>query len=325
MTLTLIWSFAFKICRFHPAAWHRQQLWFLAILLFRRSRCIWWSACVFLFGWRWCLEFCRQMVHWSSYTISCRSTGQTMWQDITFRTGHPGLHVSLWWIAGDRQPCLLAQCHVCQHWHKLIISSRSLLQPGFPFSEAMIIHFQKIQRELKNLRWAFHTNLLRYFAPERPCTLRFSTGFLFSQDSSVIDKSFPKISRSQMGGSTTRHGAEVFLWPRSQHADSCVSPPSRIGRELLSIGPYKDWLTWTLEAYPQNSCWNSLRQLYSCLSQWHLLGTMVLPWIALSLQHPTASTGPRSTKSLSPCATRGTGAPSYCSIWGFITIRRARN
>ena len=35
---------------------------------------------------------------------------------------------------------------------------------------------------------------------------------------------------------------------------------------------------WTLEAYPQNSCWNSLRQLYSCLSQWQLLGMMALPW-----------------------------------------------
>ena len=65
----------------------------------------------------------------------------------------------------------LAQCHVCQHWHKPIIPSRSLPQPGVPFSEAMINHFQKIQQELQTLRWATHTNLLRYFAPERPCTL----------------------------------------------------------------------------------------------------------------------------------------------------------
>ena len=94
-----------RICRFHPAAWHRQQLCFLAVLLFEYSCGIWWSARVFLFGWRWCLEFCRQMVHWSSYTISCRTTGQTMWQDITFRTGHPGPHVSLWWNADDWQSC----------------------------------------------------------------------------------------------------------------------------------------------------------------------------------------------------------------------------
>ena len=33
------------------------------------------------------------------------------------------------------------QCHICQHWHKPIIPSRSLPQPGFPFSEAMINHF----------------------------------------------------------------------------------------------------------------------------------------------------------------------------------------
>ena len=210
-----------------------------------------------------------------------------MWQDITFRTGHPGPHVSLWWIAGDWQPCLLAQCHVCQHWHKLIISSRSLLQPGFPFSEAMINHFQKIQQELKTLRWAFNTNLLWYFAPERPCTLRYSfllQVFCFHE----TPLSFTEISRSQVGGrSMTRHGTEVFLWPRRPwHADRCVFP-STIGWELPSIGPYKDWLTiWILEVYPQNSCWNTLRQLYSCLSQWQLLGTMALPWVAPS---PTTS------------------------------------
>ena len=40
-------------------------------------------------------KYCRQAVHWFSSTISCRTTGRTMWQDITFRTGHPGPHVSL--------------------------------------------------------------------------------------------------------------------------------------------------------------------------------------------------------------------------------------
>ena len=54
-------------------------------------------------------------------------------------------------------------------------------QPGFQFSEAMINHFQKIQLEFKNLRWANHTNLLRYFAPEalHPLLELSSTGFLF--------------------------------------------------------------------------------------------------------------------------------------------------
>ena len=94
-----------RSCWFHPAAWHKQQLCFLAVLLFGHSCSVWWSARVFLFGWRWCLEYCRQAVHWSSSTISCRTTGWTMWQDITFRTGHPGPHVSLWCIAGDWQSC----------------------------------------------------------------------------------------------------------------------------------------------------------------------------------------------------------------------------
>ena len=140
--------------------------------------------------------------------------------------------------------------------------------------------------------------------------------------------SFTKISRSQVWrGSMTQHGAEVFPWPRSHDTPTAVYLPSRIGRELPSIGPYKDWLTtWTLEPYPQSSCWNSLRQLYSYRSQWQLVGTMALPWIMPS---PTTSYCINKTnlyeESLSPCTTRGTGAPSYCSIWVFVTIRRARN
>ena len=103
----------------------------------------------------------------------------------------------------------LAQCHVCQHWHKPIIPSRSLPQPCFPFSEEMINHFQKIQQELKPLRWAIHlfTSVLRSReALHSPLELS-STGFLFSRDSPVVYKSFTEISRSQMGGArlSTEH------------------------------------------------------------------------------------------------------------------------
>ena len=37
-----------------------------------------------------------------------------------------------------------------------------------------------------------------------------ATGFRLSQDSPVVDKGFTEISRSQVEGSMTRHGAEVF-------------------------------------------------------------------------------------------------------------------
>ena len=131
---------------FRPAAWRRQQYCFLAVFVFGCSRCVWWSAWVFLFRWRWCLEFYRRIVPWSNSTISCRTTGRTMWHNVTFRMGHPGPHVSLWWIAGDWQSCS-SHSATSQHWHKPIIPSRSLPQPSFPFSEAMIKHFQKIQQE----------------------------------------------------------------------------------------------------------------------------------------------------------------------------------
>ena len=83
----------------------------------------------------------------------------------------------------------------------------------FVFSEAMINHFQKIQQELKTTpRGQSHrfasiprSREAMYSPLELP-----STGFRLSQDSPVVDKGFTEISRSQVGGSTTRHGAEVF-------------------------------------------------------------------------------------------------------------------
>ena len=76
-------------------------------------------------------------------------------------------------------------------------------QPGFPFSEAMINHFQNIQQELQTTpRGKSH----RFASVPRSREVMFSpleipsTGFLFSQDSPVVDKDFTEISRSQMGG-----------------------------------------------------------------------------------------------------------------------------
>ena len=71
-------------------------------------------------------------------------------------------------------------------------------QPGFPFSEAMIDHFQKIQQELqttpkcKSHRFASvpRSRETMYSPLELP-----STGFLFPRDSPVVDKDFTEISR----------------------------------------------------------------------------------------------------------------------------------
>jgi len=82
-------------------------------------------------------------------------------------------------------------------------------QPGFPFSEAMINHFQKIQQELqtspkgKSHRFASvaRSKENMYSPLELP-----STNFQFSRDSPVVDREFTEISRSQDGG--TRLGTE---------------------------------------------------------------------------------------------------------------------
>ena len=145
-------------------------------------------------------------------------------------------------------------------------------QPGFPFSEAMINHFQKFQQELqttpkgKSHRFASvpHSRETMYSPLELPFT-----GFLFSRDSPVVDKDFTKISRSQVGGDHySVRSRSICVTSQPRHPDGCVSPPSKIGRELPSVGPNKNRLiTWALEVFPPNNCWNSLRQHYSCLSQ----------------------------------------------------------
>ncbi|KAK2138491.1 hypothetical protein NP493_7646g00001 [Ridgeia piscesae] len=84
-----------------------------------------------------------------------------------------------------------------------------VLQPGFPFSEAMINHFQKIQQELQTTPGG---KSHRFVSVPRSREATYSplesssTGFLFSRDSPVGDKSFTEISRSQVEG--TRLGSE---------------------------------------------------------------------------------------------------------------------
>ena len=168
----------------------------------------------------------------------------------------------------------LAQCHVCQHWHK------SLPQPSFPFSEQSL---QKFQQELKNPQVGNShqlTLVLRSREALHSSLELSSLGYLFSRDSPVVDKSFTEISLSQVAGSMTQHGAEVFPRPRN----------------------------FTVVSVSGNG-----------LVRWCYLG------LRHHLQHPTASTGPSSMRSLSPCATTGTGTLWYCSIWGIVTIRWARN
>ena len=149
----------------------------------------------------------------------------------------------------------------------------------------MINHFQKIQQELQTTPGGkSHRFALVPRSREAMYSLLelFSTGFLFSRYSPVVDKGFTEISRSQVGEGEHDSAGSRNISVNSQpwHADGCVSPPSKTGQELPSNGPYKDWLnTWALEVFPQNS----LRQHYSCLIQWQLVGPMALHWIAPSL------------------------------------------
>ena len=230
-----------RSCWFRPAAWHKQQLCFLAVLLFGHSCSVWWSARVFLFGWQWCLEYCRQAVHWFSSTISRRTTGWTMWQDITFRTCHPGPHVSLWGIAGDWQSC------PCTVPRLSALTQADYTIPVIP--PAWFSFFwgndQSLSENSAGIKKTSHQFTLVLSSREvlnSPLELS-STCFLFSQDSPVVDKSFTEISRPQVGGSTTRHGAEVFPWPRSRDTPTAVYLllPGLDGSCPQSVHTRTDW------------------------------------------------------------------------------------
>ena len=143
-------------------------------------------------------------------------------------------------------------------------------QPGFPFSEETINHFQKIQQELltttggKSHRFASVPRFRE--AMYSPLELS-STGFLFSRDSPV---------RKEETHSRSIHGL-------IDHVDI-----GSVSTEQL------------------------LEQLKATLQ---LSQSVATAWYdGATFDCATASTGPSSMRSLSPCATRGTGAPSHCSI-----------
>ena len=96
----------------------------------------------------------------------------------------------------------------------------------------MTNYFQKIQQELKTLRWALHTNLLRFFrsreALHSPLELS-STGFLFSRDSPVVDKSFT-VDFSASGG-----GAR--LGTKQKYFRNIAA----MTRRRLCISSFQDW------------------------------------------------------------------------------------
>ena len=205
-----------------------------------------------------------------------------MWQDITFRTGHPNPHVTLWWIAGDWQSC---PSHSATFVNTDTSRSSSRV---FLFLRQWSITSENSAGIKKPSGGQFTPIYFGTSLQRGPALSVRAFFYRVSVFTKFLYKSFTEISRSQ--GSR-----RISVTSQPWHADGCVSPTSRIGRELPSIGPYKDWLTtWTLEAYPQNCCWNSLRQLYSCLSKCQLLVTMARPWIAPS---PTTSYCINGTKS----------------------------
>ena len=159
-------------------------------------------------------------------------------------------------------------------------------QPGFPFSEAMINHFQKIQQELqttpggKSHRIASvpRSREAMYSPLEIP-----STGLRRSQHSLVVDKGFTEISRSQVGGGGVRLGTEQKYF----HDLAAMT------RRRLCISSFQDWMGAALNraiqglidhvgigSVSREQLLERLRQHYSCLSQWQLVGPMALHWIA---------------------------------------------
>ena len=143
-----------------------------------------WSAWVFLFGWWWCLEFCRRTVHWPNSTISCPKTN-----DVTFRTGHPSPA-----FLSDELPATDSLVpRTLPRLSPLTQADYTIPVTPRPFSEAMVNPFQKIQQELqippvgKSHRFASVPRSRE--ALYSPLEL-YSTGFLISWDCPVVDKGF---------------------------------------------------------------------------------------------------------------------------------------
>ena len=124
-----------------------------------------------------------------------------------------------------------ALCHVCQHWHKPIIPSRSLPSLVFLF----LRHFQKIQQELQNppvdKSHQFASVLRSREALYSPLELS-STGFFFSQDSCrryELHRDFSVAARKH--DSTRSRGISMTSQPWLVN---------RIGQDPPSVVPYND-------------------------------------------------------------------------------------
>ena len=107
-------------------------------------------------------------------------------------SGHPGPHVSLWWIAGD-----------WQSWPSHSATSVNTDTSRSPSLVFLLLRHWPITSEnsagIKNSQVGnshqFTSALRSRQALHSPLELS-STGFLFSQDSPVVDKRFTEISRS---------------------------------------------------------------------------------------------------------------------------------
>ena len=193
-------------------------------------------------------------------------------------------------------------------------------QPGFPFSEAMINRFQKIQQELqttpgvKSHRFASvpRSRVAMYSPLELP-----ATGFRLSQDSPVEDMGFTEISLSR--GSTTLGTEQKY-----------IRDLAAMTRRRLCISSFQDWMGAALN--------RAIQGLIDHVNIGSVSREQLLEQLKVTLQlSQSVATGwsngatlncaiaYNATRTLSPCVTRGTGAPAHGSIWGIVNIRRARN
>ena len=177
----------------------------------------------------------------------------------------------------------IAQCHVCQHWHKPIIHHGRSSSLVFLFLRQWSTTLRKPSRNIKKppvgKSHQFALVLRSREALRSPLELS-STGFLFSRVVGLHRAS----SVAAGGGHDSARNRRISVTSQPWHATAVY---------LLLPGLDRKLITWASETYPQNTCWSSWRQHYSCRSQWQLLGPMALPWIALS---PTTTCSINGTK-----------------------------
>ena len=107
----------------------------------------------------------------------------------------------------------------------------------------MINHFQKIQQELQNppvgKSHQFTLVLRSREALYTPLELS-STGFLFSQDSPVVDTDFTEISQSQLGGARLSTEQKYFCDLTAMTCRQLCISSFQDWTEAAPICPYKD-------------------------------------------------------------------------------------